>query len=258
MKTINKLNSILWFLFVLLNLFTTFSSTSKEITVVTEYLAPYQIKNNDGSLGGFSVEVIKALFKITGDTPLIQVLPWARAYTTAKNQKNTLIFSIAKTDSRLDKFQWVGDLLHEQYYFWALATNPHLKGLSLEQLKRYRVATSRHSNENEFLIAHNFNSIYPVTSETQRTRMLYIDRTDLIIETELTLKENTKKLKLDFTKLAKLNFVDDLETTLSIAFNLNSDKTLVARYQQAFKQLKQSGQLLQLQQKWQIPVHHLK
>jgi len=229
---------------------------SNEISVVTEYLAPYQVKNNDGSLGGFSTEVIHALFKITNDTPNIRVLPWARAYATAKHNKNTMIFSIAKTKSRLANFHWIGDLIYEEYYFWGLKSNVTLKSLSLEQLKQYRVATSRSSNEYEYLIEQQFDHIYPVVNEDQRTKMLYRNRIDIIIETEITLKALTKKLDLDFSQLNKLLFIDGLDTTLSIAFNINSDPSLIKTYQQAFLQLEKSGQLKAIQIKWNIPSTH--
>jgi len=226
---------------------------AKEIDVVTEYLSPYQVKNNDGSLGGFSTEVIHALFKITGDSPKIRVLPWARAYASAQHTKNTMIFSIAKTKKRLPKFHWVGDLIFEEYYFWGLASNKNLTALSLDDLKPYRIATSRNSNEYEYLIDKKFENIYPVVNEDQRTQMLYIQRIELIIETEITLKSNTQRLNLDFSKLQKLHSVDSLNTTLSIAFNLNSDPKLIKKYLDAFSQLKTSGQLSKLQAKWHLP-----
>ncbi|MCJ8318054.1 MAG: transporter substrate-binding domain-containing protein [Colwellia sp.] len=225
---------------------------ANEINVVTEYLSPYQIKNNDGSLGGFSTEVIHALFKITGDSPKIRVLPWARAYATAQYEKNTMIFSIAKTNKRLSKFHWIGDLIDEEYYFWALASNSTFSKPTLDALKQYRIATSRNSNEYEYLIEQEFEDIYPVVNEDQRTQMLYKERIDLIIETEITLKSNTQRLNLDFSKLSKLLSVDPLNSTLSIAFNLNSDIKLIKKYQNAFSQLKMSGQLLKLQEKWNL------
>jgi len=226
---------------------------ANEIDVVTEYLSPYQIKNDDNSLGGFSTEVIHDLFKITGDRPNIRVMPWARAYATAQNTKNTMIYSIAKTAKRLTKFHWIGELIYEEYYFWGLASNKSLAKLSLDALKHYRIATSRHSNEYEYLTEQNFEKIYPVVNGDQRTQMLYKERIELIIETEVTLKSNTRKLNLDFNELQKLHSIDNLNATLSIAFNINSDPKLIKKYKEAFSQLKESGQLTKLQNKWGLP-----
>ena len=60
------------------------------VKVVTEYLPPFQIRMIDGSLSGYGTEVIAELFKITGDTPDVQVLPWARAYANARKKPNVL------------------------------------------------------------------------------------------------------------------------------------------------------------------------
>lgn len=227
---------------------------ANEINVVTEYLSPYQVKNDDGSLGGFSTEVIHALFKITGDNPKIKVLPWARAYATAQHNKNTMIFSIAKTNKRLPNFHWIGDLIYERYYFWGLAVNINLVLLSQDKLKPYRIATSRDSNEYEYLTEKKFENIYPVVNEDQRTQMLYKERTDLIIETEITLKSTTERLNLNFSKLRKLQSVEELNYSLSIAFNINSDPELVKKYQKSFLQFKNSGQLSTLREKWNLPT----
>ena len=55
--------------------------SSERVRVVTEYLEPYQIKLADGSLGGYMTEVVKAVFHLTGDSPDIEVMPWARAFS---------------------------------------------------------------------------------------------------------------------------------------------------------------------------------
>ena len=75
-------------------LLASFCAQSKEIKVVTELLEPYQIKKPDGSLGGFSTDVVDALFEITKDLAEIKIMPWARAYEIALSKPNILIYSI--------------------------------------------------------------------------------------------------------------------------------------------------------------------
>ena len=59
-----------------------------KVKVVTELLEPYQMYDSQGALDGFATEVVKALFQQANADADINVLPWARAYSTALNVKD--------------------------------------------------------------------------------------------------------------------------------------------------------------------------
>lgn len=225
---------------------------TQEINVVTEYLEPYQIINNDGSLGGFSTEVVNALFSITKDQANIQVMPWARAYEVGLNQPNTLIYSIARTKVRENKFKWIGALKKERLYFWGLKKHFTKTDYQVPELKNYKIAVSRHSNTAQYIIGQNFTNIYQLANERQNMDMLFKDRVDLILATQITIETRAKKLGYDFNELQKLNEVEALNNKLSIAFSLDTSPELIKKYQMAFQQLVDSGQLDKLKEKWQL------
>ncbi|MEW6984093.1 substrate-binding periplasmic protein [Colwelliaceae bacterium 6471] len=225
---------------------------AENIKVVTEYLAPYQVKNEDGSLGGFSTEVIHALFEITKDTADIEVMPWSRAYEIALYQKNVLIYSIAHTKIRDPHFKWLGGLTRERLYFWGLKSKFTKKVDSIEELKSLRVAVSRRSNAEQFLLTNNYKKIYPLISDEKAMNMLSHNRVDLIIGAGLPVKIMTEQVDLQGDEVIKVYEIADLGVDLSIAFNLSSDPVLVKRFQKAFKTLRKSGQLAVIQKKWGI------
>lgn len=223
-----------------------------EIKVVTEYLSPYQIKNKDGSLGGFSTDVVNALFKEANKKPKIIVMPWARAFEVAKSEKNVMIFSIARTKERNNQFHWLGSLTKDKLYFWGLKDN-FLKPINnIEYLKEYKVATSRNSNVDKYLTNLKFNNIYRLFKENQNILMLYNHRADLIVSTESTLKNKSKILGIDFNQAVKVSEIIDLSNDLNIAINLHSDPELILKFQQAYSEIKSQGIIEALKQKWQI------
>lgn len=236
----------------LLMMFYTANLHADTIKVVTEYLEPYQIQKDDGSIGGFSTEVVQALFKQAQLQPNIIVMPWARAYAIAKTEKNVMIYSIAHTQTRSAIFQWVGSLTEERLYFWGLKTKFSAPIDEIEQLKDFKVAASRLSNAAQYLIDNDFYNIYQLIKEDQNMLMLYKGRVDLIVATELTLKHRTKKLGLNFDDLRIIKEVDELNNDLSLALNLHSDAQLVIKLQQAFKEIKHQGILDQIKEKWHI------
>lgn len=223
------------------------------IKVVTEYLEPYQIQNPDGTIGGFSTEVVLALFKEAKRTADISVMPWARAYEMAKLQTNTMIYSIAHTKHRDSQFHWVGSLKKERLYFWGLKKHfPHpISTLAL--LKGYKVAASRNSNVAQYLVDEKFFNIYQLIKEEQNMLMLYRERVDLIVATELTLRNRAKRLGLDFNNIVKIKEAKELNNDLSIAFSKNTDAELFNHFKLAFDRIENKGTIQNLRRKWQIP-----
>jgi polar amino acid transport system substrate-binding protein len=229
-----------------------FNGKTEVIKVVTELLEPYQIKNPDGSLGGFSTDVVTALFKITEDHPKIHIMPWARAYDVALHNPNVLIYSIAHTKLRNKKFHWIGALKKERLYFWGLKKYYAKTNYKVPALKKFKIAVSRNSNSAQYLIAHGFSNIYQLANERQNMDMLFIDRVDLILATQITIETRAKNLGYDFNELQRLNEVAALNNKLSIAFSLDTSPTLIKKYQTAFQQLVTSGQLTKIKEKWKL------
>jgi len=233
-------------------IFASFGGQAEEIEVVTEYLEPYQIKNSDGSLGGFSTDVVEALFKITQDQANIQVMPWARAYEVALHSPNVLIYSIAHTLIRDNKFHWIGALKDERLYFWGLKKHYTKSNYQVSELKKYKIAVSRNSNTAQYLIAQDFSNIYQLSNERQNMDMLFVDRVDLILATQITIETRAKNLGYDFKDLQRLNEVAALNNKLSIAFSLGTSPALIKKYKAAFQQLVANGQLAKLKEKWKL------
>lgn len=228
------------------------NAKAEEIKVVTEYLTPYQIKNPDNSLGGFSTDIIQAIFKEAKKEPKFIVLPWARAYEVAKSEKNVLIFSIARTKEREKLFQWLGSLANERLYFWGLKTQFQTSISDEEQLKQYKIAIARYSNVDDYLINNNFKQIYKLSKEEQNIQMLFKGRADLIVSSEMTLKHKSKNLDFDFNKMIKVKEFTDLNNNLSLAINLNSDADLVHEFQLAYEAVKSRGVIESIYNKWGI------
>jgi len=222
------------------------------IRVVTEYLAPYQVKNADGSLGGMATEIMHSLFAQLNEDANVHVMPWARAYAMAKKNKNTLIYSIAHTPLRSEQFQWVGKIMEERLYFWSLKSKFIDPIDDIEQLKDFKVAASRYSNVAQYLIDNKFYNIHQLIKEDQNMMMLYKNRVDLIVATKLTLKNRALRLGLNFDDIHPIIEVNELNNDLCFAFSLNTDSVVVARYQNAYRQLQQKGVIDDIKYKWGV------
>jgi len=225
---------------------------AERIKVVTEYLPPFQVKMDDGSLGGYATEVISELFKLTGDTPDIHVFPWARAYQAAKNAPSVLIYSIAHTTERDSRFHWVGSLKYERFYFWGLKSKYSQADSALIPLKNLLIASENDYNTEQYLKDNGFNRIYKVVKSEQSLLMLEKERIDIILSNELVLRSLSENINFDFTKLKRLEEAHGLQNHLSVAFSLSTPPLTVQRFKTAYTQLLTSGKLAEIKKKWMI------
>ncbi len=243
---------IVAWLVVLFLLFNSRTVTAEPVTVVTEYLPPYQVKNADNSLGGYATEVIQALFDITKDQANIQVLPWVRAYDIALHQENILIYSMTRSTSRESLFHWIGALDIEQYYFWGLKRNFSQTAPSLDALRDISIASANGYASDQFLTEHKFTNIYRVVKEQQIIQMLKRGRVKLVLSDGFVFETLVKELGYELDDFIQVFPVFSLGSEMSIAASKASSTRFIAKYQNAFAQLESSGALFAIKQKWGI------
>jgi len=239
-------------LLVMLFLCTNSPAQATEVEVVTEYLAPFQIKKEDGTLGGFTTEIVNRIFDITNDTSRVNVLPWTRAYSIAVARPNTLIYSIANTPERRHKFHWVGKVKSERFFVWGLRARFKQPLNSVEQAKQYSLAVTKSYNSAHYARKNGFSDIYYTSRDRQSVGMLFKGRVDITLSSELVMKELALSNGYDFSALIKLADVPELNNDLSIAFSQGSDPKLVKRFRLAYDYLAKSGEIQQLRDKWHV------
>jgi len=98
------------------------SAHNEKINVVTENLPPLQMNNAQGFPSGAMVDVVKATLEQANVEGEISIFPWARSYTMALTQPNTLIFSMMKNANRANKFHWIGKIYHGKVYLINLSS----------------------------------------------------------------------------------------------------------------------------------------
>ncbi len=121
-----------------------------EIRIVTEELPPYNMTQG-GRLTGMSTEVVQAVLKEVGVPASIQSMPWARAYDMAQQEKNVLIYLIARTPEREPLFKWVGEIMRIDYHFYKLRERKDIVVPDLQSAKNYSVGVLREDVRHQYL-----------------------------------------------------------------------------------------------------------
>jgi hypothetical protein len=159
------------FLFLILCLsfffgFGTSTAAEEELLVMTEEFPPFNFQE-DKTIKGLSTQIVKELFNRANLKYRIELVPWKRAYNTTLNRPNTLIYTMAKTDSRKNKFHWVGKISNRKLSLFRLRSRQDLAGMTMEEAKKKaKIATIQGDASTEEIMELGFN-VKNITRKSQ-------------------------------------------------------------------------------------------
>ena len=216
-------------------------SAAEEITVVTDNFPPYNYEEGD-KIKGLSSEVVQAVVRETGVIADFKMYPWARAYKMAKSEKNTLIYSIARTPERENLFKWVGSIIQMNAYFYKNKTRRDINASKMEDLFPYTVGVMRSGSSQQSLSEWGFKKLEPVVNTEQNIRKLNANRIELLITDEITFIYTVKKIGLAPENFEKVYNLDKLSPVLFMAFSKQTSDRLVDKFRKSLEKVKAEGE----------------
>lgn len=232
------------------------SASSRELSVVTEPLPPLQIQERDGSAAGAAVEIVELLLKEANISDSeIAIQPWVRSYKQAIAEPNTLIFSIARTPDREQKFHWLAKLYQVDTYLAKLKSHKHLNVEQLDDALNYRLAIIRQDFTVDDLRQRGFSDkkhLFTTSTRENLWRQLFRGRVDFVVTSTLIWHEQITELGYDPNKLELHYKIPGQGRDLYLAASLNTSPTIMTRLQKAFAVIKQDGRYQQILAKWHL------
>lgn len=221
-----------------------------KLEYVTEEAPPYSFSDRQGQPSGLAVELLQLIWKQSDLPPQrVRVLPWARGYYMLTQRPNIVLFPTARTPAREALFKWVCTIDDQQYILLG-RKEQDLKLTSFDQLRQYKISAVR-SDAAELLLLNNgmdYRHLLPTNRLAQGLKMLEAGRADLLATNKLAGYEAIRDLKLN---RADFNVAMVLSAEpLCYAFNLQVADSDIARFQQAFNQVRVSEAYRQLQTKY--------
>lgn len=214
----------------------------ERITVVSEEWPPYNYTNEKGEFIGISTEIVKAVLTEAQLEYHIEVYPWNRAFNKARDNKNTLLYTIYRVGDRIDKFQWICPLVkNEGFAVYALAERRDIQLQQLSDAKKFRIGTLRSGGGYDVLKHAGFlegKNMDIATDELANIRKLFKQRVDLIIQEVEPLKLRLKELELPQVAVKKVfSIVPDGGQAGCMAFSNDTPKAMVERVRAALKKV---------------------
>jgi polar amino acid transport system substrate-binding protein len=215
--------------------------------IVTEDFPPYNYQVGDEARG-LSSEVVLAVMRQIDLQSSIEFYPWSRAYETAMNEKNILIYSIARIAEREALFLWVGTIAPYKTSLFKLKENKSIVVNSLAQAKQYEIGVSSEDVISTYLRRHQFTSILFLASDILSIRLLANNRIDLIASDEASFYQRLKDDGLDASLFERVFRFEELSDQLYMAFSKRSDADLVTEFRNGLEAIKMNGKYDQIQQ----------
>lgn len=207
------------------------------LEVVTEQFNPFQFARPDGSVAGIHTQRIRQILDHAGLDYQIQLMPWARAYKTAHDQSNVLIYSVLQTDERLAEFQWLAPLCPLQVSFYRAANRLDVNPTDINDATQYVVGVEQGQANYQYLKRNGFrdgSTLQVVGHNHQLTEMLTKGRIDLMLVSDVYVHQMAVD---EQAQLQRLFPVHELEKVLYLATGLATERALVERIQQAAAQI---------------------
>lgn len=221
--------------------------------VVTEEWAPYNYVENS-QLTGMTTEIVRAIMAQTGDDFEVVLQPSMRATQILRTRPKTIMFSLFRTPEREPLYKWVGPIVEESIHAYQLADAPPIT--SLEQLLRAPQITTRHAGlVPQMLKSLGFNNLDKSATESKLLyRMLLAGRTNIIVgDTDAGVAYYSRQLKIPAGTLRRIP-IELYRSSLYIAFSVDSDEQVIAKWASALEQLRRSGELARIQQRYEQPA----
>ncbi|MBF0206812.1 MAG: transporter substrate-binding domain-containing protein [Oligoflexia bacterium] len=121
------------------------------VEIYTEEYPPYSYTEN-GKPAGLATEVVVAVFKEAGLVSNIRFMPWARAYSATLKNKDTFIYSIARTVEREDLFVWVDEIISWDMYVYKHRDKKNINLTKLDDAKKYKIGVVRQDARSQYLL----------------------------------------------------------------------------------------------------------
>ena len=227
----------------------TSSAAEEELLVMTEQFPPFNFQE-DNTIKGLSTQIVKELFKRAQFTYSIELVPWKRAYNTTLNRPNTLIYTMAKTASRMNKFHWIGKIANRKVSLFRLRSRQDLASMTLEEVKeKATIAVTQGDASMETIremgfSEKNITAVRDVTAGNLAMKHVLKGRSDFFPSNPDMLKYRIKTGEVP--DLFFDQFVIHDADGYYIAANIDTNPSIIKKLTDSYRELEEKGYIKQV------------
>jgi len=232
------------------------ANTFEELNYITEQYAPYNYQDDNGEFQGIAVDVLHKVWEILNvPSQTIHLYPWARGYTLAQQQENTLLFSTTRSHSREIRFKWACPIIDIRIVLMA-RKEKQIKIHTIEEAKHHKIVAIKSDIGHQLLLDKQFKqeNIHLSNFLGGAIKMVKHGHVDLVSSSEVAVYQQLKEMGED-PQDYEVAWV--LETNPScFAFHHKLDDRLIQEFQKALDQVNNIPGFMQgLKEKYHLSAH---
>lgn len=127
-------------------------TSAKNLTYITEQYPPFNFQEN-GKLQGISIDLLEKMWERMGvdlNRSVIKILPWTEGYQKVLDEKDTVLFAMARSPQREQLFKWAGGIGPFRTVIFA-KKDRNIRIVSPEDLKKFKIGAIRDDNAIQML-----------------------------------------------------------------------------------------------------------
>lgn len=211
--------------------------TLPEYHIMTEDFFPFGYLTPTNELTGIAVEIVNAILPELGVTSGINVLPWPRALRQLDSQSNQVLFAMARTPAREEKYRWVGPLLADRIVMFQRRSDQKLYSTMIDARNASSVGVTRDYPEHAYLLGEGFTNLKVVSTPEMMVRFLMNYRTPLIVGGGAVIADLAQHAGFQREQI-KMTEIELFRVDLYIALSKDTSDSEVERWQQALDRFK--------------------
>lgn len=217
------------------------ASYALQIQPLTEELAPWQMKQGK-KLVGISVDIIKEIQKRIGNDKEIIMFPWNRAYNMTLKKEGFSLFSTARSKEREALFKWVGPLVPLKFVMYKNKNDLKIYHNLNDAKSVAAIAVTKNDVSEQFLRDKGFNNLQIDIGNSGQENIHRVLKGQAqlyssgYISGHYQINELHLNDKIVMTKIPPL-----FESSLSIAFNINTSDKIISLWQKTLDEIKSDG-----------------
>lgn len=212
-------------------------SAAGRMRIVTEEYPPFNMADSSGKVVGVATDIVKALMAQAKLDYSIELLPWQRAISMARDLHDVCVYSMSRTVEREASYQWIGPLVENEWSLFARASDLQ-PPKTLDDLRGKRVGSYSGDAIVRYLQDRQI-EVDVATTDNSNPRKLLIGRIDYwgtgkLIGQHILKQENIAGIVpvLTFNR-----------TQMYLACNRATDQRLVNRLNQSLQTLDKNGSI---------------
>ena len=217
-------------------------SSEYKLRVVTEDIYPMSYLDPETQKpAGYATDYLVQLLEEAKVEYSIDVLPWSRALNIASEESNVLIYAIARSSDREERFQWLKQILSLKTGLYSLKSRQASLNLNPETLKEAKIGVIRGDYTHLGLERLGYTKLIPTNDEIQLGNLLKKGRVDYICSTSEWLEFFEPRLDLKNDRLVSVFPIPELDLGIFYALSLKTPQTLYQHLKDAEKALTARG-----------------